>query len=576
MLKFDDRKNGLKKIKDTHVRPLSRKEIIMTQATGTPWNSSIFIWALLTLLAHPVLAQETDVTQTPNEVNSGMKKSLVQQVGAGRGENNTIPDSSLYLIQRDPFRSIARGRNLFQRKFTMSQGFGPRTLDGDGTGDVSINNELSLGAGLVDSCAGCHGRPRGSAGFGGNVFTRPDSRDAPHLFGLGLVEMLGDEITTDLRRIRDRAMERTVANGQRTTLVLESKGITFGKITAMPPDGLVDTSEVEGVDSDLRVRPFFHHGGTISIREFVVGALNAEMGLEAYDPDLDQAANKKARIVTPSGMVLDGDMDRIEGPPVSSDWEDSDRDGVVDEVPVSVIDHLEFYLLNYFKPGTYGPASSRRTRRDRDGSPSIKRGQRLMQTLQCTTCHVPDLTIEKDRRVADVETVYDTRGVFNNLFATATPLFDSQIDNPTLPSLKLPQGKPFVVKNFYADLKRHDLGPNFYEIQFDGTVTKEFLTEPLWGVGSTPPYGHDGRSINLREVILRHGGEAQESRDRFARLDSTKQAQVLEFLESLVLFGPPDTASNLDPGNPEDPAYPQSGHGSIKLSVLFNDPTDPE
>jgi len=28
---------------------------------------------------------------------------------------------------------------------------------------------------------------------------------------------------------------------------------------------------VVGVDSDLRVRPFFAHGGTISIREFVVG-----------------------------------------------------------------------------------------------------------------------------------------------------------------------------------------------------------------------------------------------------------------------------------------------------------------
>jgi hypothetical protein len=32
-----------------------------------------------------------------------------------------------------------------------------------------------------DSCAACHGRPRGAAGFGGDVVTRPDSRDAPHL-----------------------------------------------------------------------------------------------------------------------------------------------------------------------------------------------------------------------------------------------------------------------------------------------------------------------------------------------------------------------------------------------------------
>ena len=34
------------------------------------------------------------------------------------------------------------------------------------------------------------------------MVTRPDSRDAPHLFGLGLKEMLADEITADLRAIR--------------------------------------------------------------------------------------------------------------------------------------------------------------------------------------------------------------------------------------------------------------------------------------------------------------------------------------------------------------------------------------
>ena len=54
----------------------------------------------------------------------------------------------------------------------------------DGIGDINTVN--GIGAGLSDSCASCHGRPRGSAGGGGDVVTRPDSRDAPHLFGLGL------------------------------------------------------------------------------------------------------------------------------------------------------------------------------------------------------------------------------------------------------------------------------------------------------------------------------------------------------------------------------------------------------
>ena len=102
------------------------------------------------------------------------------------------------------------------------------------------------------------------------------------------------------------------------------------------------------------------------------------------------------------------------------------------------------------------------------------------------------------------------------------------------------------------------------------------MTEPLWGVGSTSPYGHDGRSINLREVILRHGGEAMTSRNAFAKLPDGARNAILEFLSTLVLFPPDDTASNLDPGDPGAPGYPQRGHGSIRLTGLFNDPTDVE
>src|SRR5262245_58844086 len=102
------------------------------------------------------------------------------------------------------------------------------------------------------------------------------------------------------------------------------------------------------------------------------------------------------------------------------------------------------------------------------------------------------------------------------------------------------------------------------------------MTLPLWGVGSTEPYGHDGRSINLMEVILRHGGEAREARDEFARLSPRDQMELIAFLSSLVIFPPEDTASNLDPGNRAAANFPQFGHGSVKLTVLFNNPTDTE
>ena len=176
-----------------------------------------------------------------------------------------------------------------------------------------------------------------------------------------------------------------------------------------------------------------------------------------------------------------------------------------------------------------------------------------------------------------METVFNpVKGIFNRLFATATTLTGLVSDGSGFPPLKPPLFQPFLVKNIYTDFKRHDLGPNFAERNYDGTFQTQFLTRALWGVGSRGSHGHDGRSINLTEVILRHGGEAQATRDAFAALAPQYQGAILDFLHSLVLFPPDDTASNLDPGNRNAPGFPQVGHGSIKLGVLFNNPSDPE
>jgi hypothetical protein len=80
----------------------------------------------------------------------------------------------------------------------------------------------------------------------------------------------------------------------------------------------------------------------------------------------------------------------------------------------------------------------------------------------------------------------------------------------------------------------------------------------------------------VHEVILRHGGEAQLAHDNYASLSRSDQRDLLDFLASLVLFPPDDTASNPDRGNPNAFGFPQIGHGSIKLTVLFNDPADIE
>ena len=138
--------------------------------SNTPRKSNVVKVKLLTVFVFlagiiywfgPVgSAQLIDRTKNPNTVNAGIAKSLVQQTGAGRGDMLT-PDSSMFIIKRDPFRSIRRGRQLFQRKFLRTQGAGPIADDLILGGNIELS--LKIGAGLSDSCASCHGRPRGAA-----------------------------------------------------------------------------------------------------------------------------------------------------------------------------------------------------------------------------------------------------------------------------------------------------------------------------------------------------------------------------------------------------------------------------
>ena len=54
------------------------------------------------------------------------------------------------------------------------------------------------------------------------------------------------------------------------------------------------------------------------------------------------------------------------------------------------------------------------------------------------------------------------------------------------------------------------------------------------------------------------------ARDAFARLRK-EQSAIIDFLNSLVLFPPDDTASNLNPGDRNTAGFPQYGHGNIRL-----------
>jgi hypothetical protein len=355
------------------------------------------------------------------------------------------------------------------------------------------------------------------------------------------------------------------------TVDLIAKGVNFGTLS-VDAMGVVNTAGVQGVNPDLRIRPFFAEGTTVSMREFAVGAFNAEMGIQINDPVIDAAA-AGGTVITPSGMVLDGTIDVFESSPTpeGTDLDDNEPTHALMtnlDAGEALTDFMEFYLLNYFKPGHYKETTNSLI------------GRSTFNSIGCNTCHKADFVIDSDRRVADVETAYDpVNGVFNNLFATAATRFDvvpsGGVGGP-LPFI-VPSGDSFVVEDIFTDFKRHDMGTALYERNFDNTIHKTFITEPLWGVGSSAPYGHDGRSINLQEIILRHGGEGLAAKNAYVALSAQQQSWVQEFLNTLILFPPDDTASNLNAAadiNPAHPDFPQRFHGNIKLPTLFQDPSE--
>ena len=188
-------------------------------------------------------------------------------------------------------------------------------------------------------------------------------------------------MTTALRAIRAEALNQAVANEAAVTLPLVAKGVNFGSITANP-DATVNTAAVVGVDPDLRVRPFFAQGLTISIREFPSARSTPRWAWKAFDNDLVLAAGG-ADVLTPSGMLLSGSIDKIEIAPVGSPTEDGDLDEAVDEIPESIVDFMEFYLLHYFKAGTQVTPTN---------SSAVTMGRATFTSIGCTTCHRPTFT----------------------------------------------------------------------------------------------------------------------------------------------------------------------------------------
>jgi hypothetical protein len=209
----------------------------------------------------------------------------------------------------------------------------------------------------------------------------------------------------------------------------------------------------------------------------------------------------------------------------------------------------------------------------------INRGRQVFTEVGCATCHIPTLTINTPTfSEPSLNAAYRDGAQFpagqspaaEGVSPSRPVQFDLTRDQPDniirdgsgriierLGSFKRDsQGRAIV--ELFGDLKRHAMGPRLAEPvnEISGTdvtpiplnpanrhTPDTFLTENLWGVGSTAPYMHDGRATTLAEAILEHAqsstdnaSEARASRAAYLNRSTGDKQALIAFLENLVLF----------------------------------------
>ena len=92
----------------------------------------------------------------------------------------------------------------------------------------------------------------------------------------------------------------------------------------------------------------------------------------------------------------------------------------------------------------------------------------------------------------------------------------------------------------YTDLLLHDMGEGLADGRPDFLATgSEWRTPPLWGIGLVETVNahtrflHDGRARNLSEAILWHGGEGEQSKQRYTEMSKADRDALITFLETL-------------------------------------------
>ena len=456
---------------------------------------------------------------------------------------------------------LAHGKRLFDANWTEQEGAGRPLTKGTGRPLADPSRPLNgtrafnrISAPDANSCAGCHNAPYSLSGGGGDVVTNVfvlgqrfdfttfdpadtlptrgavdeagkavslqdagNSRATTGMFGSGYLEMLARQMTEELQRTRD-----SIRLGE--TRELLAKGIHFGTLT-LTDEGLWDTSKVEGLGRlsllstgrtsppTLVVRPWHQASNVVSLREFTNTAFNQHHGI--------QSTERFGRDTDPDG------------------------DGFTNELTRADVTAVSVWQATLQAPG-------RVIARDPEVERAVLAGERTFERIGCATCHTPRLPLDKQGWVFSEPNPFNPAG---NLRSGEIRDLKVDLASDLLPAPRLrPDSTGTVWVEAYTDFKLHNIcepGGNEPLDQNQSQWSKKlmdgncrFLTKRLWGAANEPPFFHHGLFTTLRQSVLAHAGEANQSRRAFQALPAPERDALIEFLKTLQVL-PPGTKDRI-------------------------------
>lgn len=567
-------------------------------------RQSLKFLALIVFVSFIVFARPADISsQVPeNDKDPNGVRIPYARIRLVHSEDAGQKGTTAFLRAYDPYLLYQLGRDLVQRQFTLADGAYGRSGElsvplyaGAEVSGANHGSDARFARDHTNSCGSCHSMPFREAGAGQTISSGSSmGRNAQHFYGAGLVEMLAEQTHRKILNRYDRngngTIERAEVSQSCPVLIASAPGaplVDYGNL-APGPDGVPRLNPIFRVwylDAQRRVLPDAYglndprvaafgfamqpfgwgrglrklaDGREISegaeastLRGIYTTASDVHMGLQAYDPSQMSAATDdnarpgaaggEARVSLNGAQQFDfgASVDRgLRHTASGVSLDDPDGDGHVDELTEGDVDAAEFYMLHAPAPAVVA-------------GPEAARGRALLHRTGCTRCHVENWRIEAfsreqgftgDRRLFHLSTrsAPDAEGVL-------------QIVGALVPTYRLIENGEHVAKagaarveRIYSDLKDWDIGPAFYERRYDGTLQRIHRTAPLWGVGSTAPYGHAGQYLTLDEVIAAHGGAAGRERTAYLSLSPARRRLLIAYLESLVLYPTDEIAADID------------------------------